>query len=91
MSAAPVYDADDPAQILQLLPAHWHEQFLAEYRADLDAAREVGNWQQLRTLLHRWHLRAVAYSDPQFEMSAQAVRDAQPSDLAPLPGWEPAR
>lgn len=90
MTAQPVYDApdpDDPAEILRRLPARWHSQFLAEYRAALDAAREVQQWQRLRALLHRWRLRATAYSDPEFERSAQAARRARPEELTTVPGW----
>jgi hypothetical protein len=87
MTAQPVHEPapDDPAEILRQLPVHWHAQFLTEYRAARDAAREVRRWQQLSDLLHRWRLRATAYADPQFEASAQAARDARPEDLTPVP------
>lgn len=93
MTAESVFrpDPDDPTQILALLPDRWHEQFLAEYRAGLDAAREVGQWPQLRALLHRWRLRATAYSDPGFDAAAQAARHARPEDLVPLPGFDDKR
>ncbi|GAB7146038.1 DUF6247 family protein [Mycobacterium riyadhense] len=93
MTAESAYDPDpdDPTQILALLPDRWHEQFLAEYRAGLDAAREVGQWPRLRTRLHRWRLRATAYADPGFDAAAQAARDARPEDLLPLPGWDDMR
>ena len=87
-SLPPQQDPDDPAQILALLPDRWHDQFLAEYRSGLDAAREVGQWPRLRTLLHRWRLRAAAYSDPGFDAAAQAARRTRPEDLVPLPGWD---
>ena len=90
MTAESAYspDPDDPTHILALLPDRWHEQFLAEYRAGLDAAREVGQWPGLRALLHRWRLRATAYADPGFHAAAQAARGARPEDLIPLPGWD---
>jgi hypothetical protein len=93
MTAQPIHEPapDDPAEILRRLPLRWHAQFLAEYRAALDAAREVRGWQQLRDLLHRWCIRATAYADPEFEASAQAARDARPEDLAPVPGWADLR
>ena len=87
-SVWPQPDPDEPAQILALLPDRWHEQFLAEYRSGLDAAREVGQWPRLRALLHRWRLRATAYADPGFEDAAQAARRARLEDLVPLPGWD---
>jgi len=89
MSAQPDHPAspDDPSEILQLLPARWHEQFLAEYRAALSVAREVRHWGQLVGLLHLWHLRAVAYSDPEFPAAVREARDARPDDLVPVPGW----
>lgn len=91
MPAQPAYEPDDPAEILRKLPTRWHAQFLDEYRAALDAAHEVWQWQRLRKLLHRWRLRAAAYSDPKFEASAQAAREAGPDDLIPLPGWADRR
>lgn len=94
MSALPVHgapDPDDPAEILRVLPRRWHAEFLGEYRAALDAAREVQQWQQLRWLLHRWRLRAAAYSDPEFERAAQVARDARPEQLTTVPGWRGPR
>ena len=88
MTAQPVSagDPEDPAAILGLLPERWHEEFLAEYRLALEAAREVRRWPFLAELLHRWHLRAVAYSDPEFWAAAREARDARPEELHPLPG-----
>jgi hypothetical protein len=83
--------ASDPADILRLLPQRWHQQFLAEYRAALDAAHEVWRWRQLDNLLHRWGLRATAYADPQFEPAARAARDAGTDQLTPVPGLEELR
>jgi hypothetical protein len=92
MTAQPVSagDPEDPAAILGLLPERWHEEFLAEYRHALEVAREVRRWPFLAELLHRWHLRAVAYSDPEFSAAVREARDARPEDLIPVPGW-PAR
>ena len=89
MSAQPIRDAGpaDPARILELLPASWQAEFLAEYRAALEDAQEVRHWPQLAALLHRWQLRASAYSDPDFEAAMQEARDARPEDLIPVPGW----
>ncbi|MGH3274323.1 MAG: DUF6247 family protein [Streptosporangiaceae bacterium] len=93
MSAQPEHreSPDDPAEILRLLPARWHAQFLDEYRAALDAAREVRHWAQFAALLRLWHLRAVAYSDPQFPAAVREARDAAPEDLIPVPGWPAGR
>ncbi|MGD9620654.1 MAG: DUF6247 family protein [Mycolicibacterium sp.] len=93
MTAESAYgpDPDDPTHILSLLPDRWHDQFLFEYRAGLDAAREVGQWPGLRALLHRWRLRAIAYADPGFHAAAQSAHDARPEDLLLLPGWDDTR
>jgi hypothetical protein len=77
---------DGPAEILALLPRRWHEQFLSEYQAALEAARDVRQWRRLAELLTRWQLRAVAYSDPGFDGAAKAARDARAEDLHPVPG-----
>jgi hypothetical protein len=89
MTGQPIHEAfsDDPAEILRVRPSPWHAQFLEEYRAALDAAREVSRWPHLPVLLHRWSLRAAAYADPQFEAAMQEARDARPEDLIPVPGW----
>lgn len=92
MTAQPMQSSpEDPSEILRLLPAKWHEQFLAEYHGALDAAHEVWRFQQLRDVLHLWQLRAVAYSDPAFEAALQATRDNQADEFVPaeqaIPGW----
>jgi hypothetical protein len=92
MTAQPLHGAaDDPAEILRALPEQWHEQFLSEYHSALEAAHEVWRFQQLREVLHLWHLRAVAYSNPAFEEAAQAVRENRTDEFVPadhiLPGW----
>jgi uncharacterized protein DUF6247 len=82
---------DDPAEILRVLPAKWHEQFLQEYHGALDAAHEVWRFQQLRDVLHLWRLRALAYSQPGFEDAAQAARDGRAGEFISadqiIPGW----
>ena len=65
----------DPAEILHALPERWREQFLNEHRCTLEAARDVWRFHHLRELLRLWQLRAVAYSNPDFENAAQAVRE----------------
>jgi len=58
--------------------------------ADTDSWRHPGSGSAQVSLsgcaLHRWHLRAVAYSDPGFSAAAQAAREARPEDLTPVPG-----
>ncbi|MDX2969120.1 DUF6247 family protein [Kribbella solani] len=92
MTAQPVDSSpDDPAQILRLLPDRWHKQFLQEYHQALDAAHEVWRFQQLRDVLHLWHLRAIAYSKPGFDEALQAARGDRAEEFIPadqvIPGW----
>lgn len=82
---------DDPSEILRLLPAKWHQQFLAEYRGALDTAHDVRRFQELRDVLHLWRLRAVSYSDPGFEEALQATREDRAGEFVAaeeaIPGW----
>jgi hypothetical protein len=97
MTAQPVHDygPDDPVEILHVLPARFHEQFLAEYEAAVDGARRPEQYRQLHDLLRLWRLRAAAYSEPGYETRLQAVRDAVRTGslegAAPIeevvPGW----
>jgi hypothetical protein len=75
MSALPVddHDPDDPVEILSVLPARYHQQFLAEYEAAAVSARRPEEYRQLHRLLRLWRLRAAAYSDPGFEARLEAV------------------
>ncbi|MDQ2874422.1 MAG: DUF6247 family protein [Actinomycetota bacterium] len=88
MTAQPISapDPEDPAEILAVLPERWHAQFAGEYSDALEAARDPQHWAELRALLHRWRLRAAAYSDPGFDAAMQAGRDARPEDMIPVPG-----
>jgi hypothetical protein len=88
MSAQPLSrpDPEDPAEILALLPERWHAEFVGEYQEALAAARDMQHWAELPALLHRWRLRAVAYSDPEFWAAARDARDARPEELHPVPG-----
>jgi hypothetical protein len=52
---------DDPVAIL---PGRFREQFLAEYAAAAEAARQVEGYRTLHDLLRRWRLTAAAYSEP---------------------------
>jgi hypothetical protein len=82
---------DDPVEILAVLPARWHGQFLADYDAALTSARRPEHYRQLRRTLRLWRLRAVAYSDPGFEARLGAARDGT-QDRTPveqiIPDWD---
>ncbi|MGW1344074.1 DUF6247 family protein [Kribbella sp. NPDC002412] len=96
MTAQPMHGSpEDPSEILRLLPAKWHEQFLEEYHGALDAAHEVWRFQQLRDVLHLWRLRAVAYSDPHYDEAMQAAREGRDEEFVPaeqvIPGWSDRR
>jgi hypothetical protein len=69
-------DADDPVEILGVLPARFHGQFLAEYDLAVAAARQPERYRELHHVLRLWRLRAVAYSDPGYEAGLQAAQDA---------------
>jgi hypothetical protein len=98
MSAQPVFEADpdDPVEILRMLPARFHDQFLREYYAAAAlAARQVGGYRQLHHVLRLWRLTAAAQSDPGFAGRQAAIREAvQAGNLdssVPIedivPGW----
>ena len=78
MSAQPVHehDPDDPLEILQVLPARFHEQFLAEYATAAETARRVEGYRILHDLLRLWRLTAAAYAEPGFEDRLANVREA---------------
>jgi hypothetical protein len=101
MTAQPSHDygPDGPVEILHVLPARFHEQFLAEYEAVVEGARRPEQYRQLHDLLRLWRLRAAAYSDPGHETRLQAARDAvrtgSLAGAAPIeevvPGWAQRR
>lgn len=76
VSAQPVqdYDPDDPVEIMRVLPGRYHEQFLADYDAAASSARRPEQYHQLHQTLRLWRLRAVAYSDPDFESRLEEAR-----------------
>jgi hypothetical protein len=78
MTAQPAddYDPDDPVEILRVLPARFHEQFLAEYDAAVAGARRPEEYRQLHHLLRLWRLSAAAFSDPGYEARRQAVEES---------------
>jgi hypothetical protein len=102
MSAQPAHevDPDDPVEILRVLPARFHDQFLREYYgAAAGAARQVGGYRQLHDVLRLWRLTATAHSDPGFAGRLAAMREAVrtgslegsvPVEDA-IPGWPGGR
>src|ERR1700722_5909159 len=92
MSAQPVqdYDPDDPVEIMRVLPARYHEQFLAEYDAVAASARDPEQYNHQHETLRLWRLRAVAYAGPDFETRLEAARSGT-SDGTPIeelvPDW----
>jgi len=78
MSAQPVqeHDADEPVEILRVLPERFREQFLNEYAAAVEAARRPEGYRALHDLLRLWRLTAAAYSEPGFEARLASVREA---------------
>jgi hypothetical protein len=97
MSAVDELDPDDPVEILRVLPARFHDQFLL--REYYGAARQVGGYRQLHDVLRLWRLTAAAHSDPGFAGRLAAVREAvQTGSLegsVPIeevvPGWPGGR
>ena len=85
MSAQPLreFDQDDPMEIMRVLPARYHDQFLADYDAAAASARRPDQYHELHQLLRLWRLRAAAYSDPGFEARLEATRSA-PSHGMPI-------
>jgi Family of unknown function (DUF6247) len=102
MSAEPVHEADpdDPVEILLVLPARLHDQFLREYYAAAAlAARQVGGYRQLHDVLRLWRLTAASQSDPGFADRLAAVREAVRTSSVEgsvpiedvVPGWPSRR
>jgi hypothetical protein len=98
MSAEPVHEADpdDPVEILRVLPARLHDQFLREYYAAAAlAARQVGGYRQLHDVLRLWRLTAASQSDPGFAdrlaAVSEAIRTGSVEGSVPIedvvPGW----
>lgn len=92
MTAQPVDDdnPDDPVEILRILPARFHEQFLAEYDAAVAGARRPEQYRHLHHVLRLWRLRAAAYSDPGYQARLESAR-ADSGDCTPIeqlvPDW----
>ncbi|MGQ0466881.1 MAG: DUF6247 family protein [Sporichthyaceae bacterium] len=87
MTAQPAFDEpgpDDPAQILRILPAEFHAQFRSEYADAVEKARRPEAYAALAELLRLWHLRALAYTDPEYADRLAAVRACDLSGDVPL-------
>ena len=84
------FDPDDPMEIMRVLPARYHGQFLADYDAAAASARHPDHYHELHQTLRLWRLRAAAYSDPGFETRLEAARSA-PGHGTPIedvvPDW----
>jgi hypothetical protein len=68
-----------------VLPGRYHAQFRAEYLAAAQAAQLPEEYGALHTLLRRWRLRALAYSDPGYEARKEAARTGAGTWV---PAWE---
>ena len=79
----------DPEEILRRLPREERERFIREYRSALDAAHEIWRFRQPQDVLRLWHLRAVAYAQPDFKERAEQARtgsgDFTPAGRRPHP------
>jgi hypothetical protein len=84
-------DADDPVEILGVLPEEYYAQFLAEYAAAVEGARRPEQFHRLYELLRLWRLRAVAYSSAGYEARLAVARQGRDAGFAPaeqvIPGW----
>jgi Family of unknown function (DUF6247) len=75
--------AEDPTEILRVLPEEFHEQFRAEYTAAVEHARDPGGYRGLTEVLRLWRLRAAAYSDPGYARRLAAARTEGCTDDVP--------
>jgi hypothetical protein len=68
MTAQPIHQEDpkDPELILRALPDREREEFLRQYEAAVDQARQVAGYKRLQQLLHAWSLRAAVVNQPGF-------------------------
>lgn len=60
--------------ILRHLPVREHESFLCQYRAAVDAARDVAGYRKLLQFLHAWSLRVVAVNRPGYYEALEEAR-----------------
>ncbi|GIH73024.1 MULTISPECIES: DUF6247 family protein [Sphaerimonospora] len=77
MSAQPVHmeEPEDPKAILRGLPERERGEFLRQYQAAVEAARDdVAQYPALRLLLRRWHLVVVAANQPGYYEAIRAAK-----------------
>jgi hypothetical protein len=63
----------DPVCILRDLPERERENFLGQYRAALDGARDPDGWSQLLRVLRLWRGMAIAAGRPGFYEAQEAA------------------
>ncbi|WP_214106791.1 DUF6247 family protein [Acrocarpospora catenulata] len=85
MSAQPVYgDPEDPQEILRGLPARERPEFLRQYRAAVDSARDdLSSYTALKRLLHRWSLTVIAVNQPGYYEAIQEAKEGA-GEFTPL-------
>lgn len=75
MTAEPVRDdARDPQGILWRLPERARDQFLADYEAAVEGARDPAGYRKLQETLQTWVTLAVAYDKPDLGERVADVR-----------------
>jgi hypothetical protein len=76
MSAQPAEyyeDPLDPQRIVRELPDRERANFLADYRAALDGARDPAGWGHLRRVLRLWSGMVIAANRPGFYEAQEAA------------------
>ena len=76
MAAQPIEqyeDPLDPQRILRELPGRERANFLADYRAALDGARDPAGWGHLRRILRLWSGMVIATNWPGFYEAQEAA------------------
>jgi hypothetical protein len=93
MVAAPLpeipEDSEDPSVILRDLPEGEREDFLAQYREALEAARDPAGYARLRLVLRIGRLRVIACNSPGYYDRIESVRRGEPGIPAEkvFPDW----
>ncbi len=75
-------DPQDPQVILRDLPARERPEFLRQYRAAVEAARDdVARYRDLGRLLRQWHMVVIATARPGYY---EAIQQAKTEPGVPL-------